>query len=122
MSLWPRSKSKVTSRFLKERFRSHQKSLVLIGCCKIIYRAISVVIFFSCVDAQVSCQDGSWSKINANWVIWVRGSDVARPNPQPPPMNPKETSLMTHPDASMKIYDINISNSCYSLFLPKVFL
>ena len=30
---------------LKERFRSHQKSLALIGCCKIIYRAISVVIF-----------------------------------------------------------------------------
>ena len=24
-----------------------------------------------------------------------------------PPMNPKETSLMTHPDASMKMYDIN---------------
>ena len=23
-----------------------------------------------------------------------------------PPMNPKETSLMTHPDASMKMYDI----------------
>ena len=22
---------------------------------------------------------GGWSKINANWVIWVRGSDVARP-------------------------------------------
>ena len=24
-----------------------------------------------------------------------------------PPMNPKETSLMTHPDASTKMYDIN---------------
>ena len=24
------------------------------------------------------------------------------------PMNPKETSLMTHPDASMKMYDIYI--------------
>ena len=24
-----------------------------------------------------------------------------------PPMNQKETSLMTHPDASMKMYDIN---------------
>ena len=24
-----------------------------------------------------------------------------------PRMNPKETSLMTHPDASMKMYDIN---------------
>ena len=24
-----------------------------------------------------------------------------------PPMKPKETSLMTHPDASMKMYDIN---------------
>ena len=24
-----------------------------------------------------------------------------------PPMNPKEKSLMTHPDASTKIYDIN---------------
>ena len=24
-----------------------------------------------------------------------------------PPMNPKETSLMTHPDASMKMYDLN---------------
>ena len=63
-SLQPKSKSKVASRFLKERFRSHQKSLALIGCCKIIYRAISVVIF-SCVDAPVSCRDGSWSKINA---------------------------------------------------------
>ena len=63
-----------------------------------------MVIFFSCVDAQVSCRDGSWCKINANWIIWVRGSDVARP--EPTPMNPKETSLMTHPDASMK-YDIN---------------
>ena len=39
-----------------------------------------MVIFFSpCVDAQVSCRDGSWSKINANWIIWMRGSDVARP-------------------------------------------
>ena len=25
-----------------------------------------------------------------------------------PSMNPKETSLMTHPDASMKMYDINM--------------
>ena len=66
-----------------------------------------MVIFFSpCVNAQVSCRDGSWSKINANCVIWVRGSDVARPEP-PPPTNPKETSLMTHPDASMKMYDMN---------------
>ena len=24
-----------------------------------------------------------------------------------PPVNPKETSLMTHPDALMKMYDIN---------------
>ena len=38
-----------------------------------------MVIFFSCVDVQVSCWDESWSNINANWVIWVRGSDVARP-------------------------------------------
>ena len=28
-------------------------------------------------------------------------------DPNLPPMNPKETSLMTHPDASMKMYDIN---------------
>ena len=62
------------------------------------------MVIFSCVDAQVSCRDWGWSKINANWVIWVKGSDVARPDP---PMNPKETSLMTHPDASMKMYDIN---------------
>ena len=45
-SLWPKSKSKMAARFLKERFRSHQKSLALIGCCKIIYRAFSVVNFF----------------------------------------------------------------------------
>ena len=31
------------------------------------------------MDAQFSYQDGIWSKINANWVIWVWGSDVARP-------------------------------------------
>ena len=35
------------------------------------------MVIFSCVDVQVSCRDGSWSKINANWVIWVRGSEVA---------------------------------------------
>ena len=29
---------------LEEWFKSHQKSLALIGCCKIIYRVISVVI------------------------------------------------------------------------------
>ena len=49
-SLQPKSKSKVASLFLKETFRSHQKSLALIGCCKIIYRAFSVVrsfFFFS---------------------------------------------------------------------------
>ena len=38
-----------------------------------------MVIFFPCVDGQVSCRGGSWSKINANCVIWVRGSDIARP-------------------------------------------
>ena len=26
----------------------------------------------------------------------------------PPPVNPKETSLMTHSDASIKMYDISI--------------
>ena len=35
------------------------------------------------MDAQVSCRDGSWSKINANWVIWVRESDAARPETPP---------------------------------------
>ena len=43
-----------------------------------------MVIFFSpCVDAQVSCQDENWSKIDANWVIRVRGSDVERPETPP---------------------------------------
>ena len=42
--------------------------------------------------------------IDADWIIWVRGSDVARPEP---PMYPKETSLTTHPDASIKMYGIN---------------
>ena len=57
------------------------------------------------MDAQVSCRDGSWSKVNTNWFIWARESDVART--EPPLKNPKETSLMIHPDASMKMYDIN---------------
>ena len=66
------------------------------------------------MDAQVSCRDGSWSKINANWVIWVRGSDVARPET---PLNPKETSLMTHPNASMKMYDIKKMNKIFEKLL-----
>ena len=28
-----------------------------------------------------------------------------------PPVNPKETSVMTHPDSSMKMYDISISSA-----------
>ena len=60
---------------------------------------------FSCVeDTQFSCQDGSWSKINGNWVIWARGLMLQDPKP---PVNPKETSLMTHPDASMILYNIS---------------
>ena len=55
-------------------------------------------------DAQFSSRDGSWSKINANWVIWARGLMLQDPKP---PVNPKETSLMTHPNASMKMYDIS---------------
>ena len=30
-------------------------------------------------DTQVSNRDGSWRKINANWVIWAMATDVARP-------------------------------------------
>ena len=40
-------------------------------------RAISVVICL--VFTQFSCWDRSWCKINANWVIWARRPDVARP-------------------------------------------
>ena len=57
-------------------------------------------------DTQFSFQDGS--KINANWVIWVRGSLMSQD--LKPSVNPKETSLMTHPDVSMKMYDIRMVN------------
>ena len=65
-------------------------------------------------DTQFSCRDGSWRKINTNWIIWARGSGVARPDP-PSTVNPKETSLMTHFDASIRMYDIskNDNNKCY---------
>ena len=53
-ALRPKSKSKVASRFLKERFRSHQKSLALIGCCKLYIEPFLWSFFFPCVDAQVS--------------------------------------------------------------------
>ena len=65
--------------------------------------------FFPCVDAQVSCRDGSWSKINVHWVIWVRGGGLTLQDPKPP-MNPKETSLTIHLDASMKMYDIDYND------------
>ena len=37
-----------------------------------------------------------------------------------PPINPKETSLMTHPDASMKMYDINLKKKMggFSIAFP----
>ena len=31
------------------------------------------VVIFSSANVQVSCRDGSWSKINANWVIFGEG-------------------------------------------------
>ena len=37
-----------------------------------------------------------------------------------PPMNPKETSLMTHPDASIKMYDIS-QNKFIILLLALVY-
>ena len=40
---------------------------------------LETILLLSYVDAQVSCRDGSSCKINANWVIWARESDVARP-------------------------------------------
>ena len=65
-------------------------------------RAISAVI---CLVWKI--RRWRWSKINAKWVIWARGgSDVARPE-TPHSVNPKKTSLMTHPDALIKTYDIS---------------
>ena len=37
-----------------------------------------------------------------------------------PPMNPKETSLMTHPDASTKMHDINLKKyGMWKIYLKK---
>ena len=63
-------------------------------------------------DSQVSCRDGSWRKINANWVIWARVSNVAKPE-TPSPVNLKETSLMTNLDATIRMYNICISNRIF---------
>ena len=105
MSLWQKSRSKVASWFLKERFRSQQKSLALIGCCKIISRAISVVIFFFLVRMyRLAARIGVGVRSIPNGSFGWGGLMLQDPKP---PMNPKETSLMTHPDAPMKMYDIN---------------
>ena len=95
----PESKSKVASRFLKERFRSHQKSLALIGCCKIIYRAISVVI---CIAWMRMLAPGMKVRVRSmpTGSFGRRGLMLQDLKPT---MNPKETSLRTHPDASMKM-------------------
>ena len=102
--LWQRSK--VASRFLKERFRSHQYSLALIGCCKIIYRAFSVVIFF--------CFLLVWMRrLAAGMGVGVRSMPTGSfgwgglmlKDPKPP-MIPKETSVTTHREASTKMYGI----------------
>ena len=80
-------------------------SQYLIGCCKIIYRAISVFIFFFLVwNRRLAVGMGvgvrSMSTGSFGW-----GAMMFQ-DPKPP-MNLKETSQMTHPDASMKMYDIN---------------
>ena len=38
-------------------------------------------------------------------------------DPNTTPMNPKEISLMTHPDVSMKMYDMDINQYEIELFL-----
>ena len=121
--LWSKSKSKVASWSLKERFRSHQKSLALIGCCEIIYRAISVVIFFFLVwMRRLAAGMGVGVRSMPTGSFGWGGLMLLDLNP---PMNPKETSLMTHPNASMKMYNINKAesinlekwSSCYNCLL-----
>ena len=111
-SLWPKSKSKVASWSLKERFRSHQKCLPLIGCCKIIYRAISVVIFFLVWMRRLAAGVGVGVRSMSTGSFGWGGLMLQDPKP---PMNPKETSLI-HPDPSMKMYDINLKNGQRVLF------
>ena len=87
------------------------------------YHDIYIYIFcshFSCVeDTQFSCGEGSCRKIIANWVIWARWSDVARPET---PFEPKgnitdDTSQCINEDVWYKYLSIYIYIYIY-IYIP----
>ena len=88
-----------------ERFRSHQRSLGLIGCCKIKSdRGISVVISLVWMHSLAAGIGVGVRSMPTE--SFGRGGLILQ-DPKPP-VNSKEISLMTHPDASMKMYDMNM--------------
>ena len=87
---------------LKESYSSYQRSQAVIGCCQnssviLINRAISAVIGLVWKIGRMRVDVRSMPTGSFGW------GRLMLQDPKPP-VNPKETSLMTHPNASIRIY------------------